>query len=146
MKVFTQEITCPSHEYIDFVDITDDVREAVAHSGVTSGSVVVYTPHTTTAVVINHNEPMLLQDFMRMLYRLVPVEEQYAHDLFELRRGAISDGRSNGHSHCKALLLGVSETIPLVEGVMMLGKMQSIFAVDLDGPRKRSVIVHVTGL
>jgi len=86
-----------------------------------------------------------MQDFMRMLYRVVPVDDQYSHDLFELRRDRASDGRSNGHSHCKALLLGTSEMIPISGGKMMLSSLQSIFAVDFDGARERNLTVQVSG-
>ena len=98
-------------------------------------------------VAINHNESMLLQDFMRMLYKLVPVEDQYSHDLFELKKnGHDSDGRSNGHSHSKSILIGSSETIPISKGKMLLGNKQSIFIVEFDGSRKRDALVQVMGL
>ena len=61
-----------------------------------------------------------------------------------MQRNAVS--KSNGHSHCKTLLLGVSETIPLDKGKMMITEKQSIFAVDFDGARKRDVVVQVIGL
>ena len=89
---------------------------------------------------------MLIQDFMRTLYRLVPVSDRYSHDLFELNRATTSDGRSNGHSHCKAMLLGVSQTIPVEKGHMALTEKQSVFFLELDGARKRDVIVQVMGL
>jgi secondary thiamine-phosphate synthase enzyme len=82
---------------------------------------------------------------MRILYKLVPVDDQYSHDLFELRRGAKSDGRSNGHSHCKALLLGSSETILVERGKLLLTALQTVFAVEFDGARKRDIIVQVMG-
>ena len=146
MKIITEQRKYTTHAQTDFVDITDDIREVVAQSGVTSGSVTVFAAHTTMGVAINHNEPMLLQDFARMLYRIAPVNEQYAHDLFELRQGAVSDGRSNGHSHAKALIVGTSETVPIVKGILALSALQSIFIVDFDGPRKRDVMVQVIGV
>ena len=97
-------------------------------------------------VAINHNESMLLQDFMRVLYKLVPVDDQYTHDLFELKRDSTSDGRSNGHSHCKAILLGNSETIPVEKGKVRLTDRQNIFAVEFDGSRKRDVLIQVIGI
>jgi len=57
-----------------------------------------------------------------------------------------SDGRSNGHSHCKAILLGNSETIPVEKGKLLLTERQNIFAVEFDGSRKRDVFVQVIGL
>jgi secondary thiamine-phosphate synthase enzyme len=97
-------------------------------------------------VMINQNEPMLLQDFMRVLYKLVPVDDQYSHDLFELRRSRTADGRSNGHSHCKSMILGIDVTIPVEKGKLVLTERQTIFAVEFDGARKRDMLIQVIGL
>lgn len=146
MKIYKQKFEVQSTTQIEFLDITAKVDEAIANSGVREGQVLVYSPHTTASIVINHNEPMLIQDFMRVLYRLVPVSDRYSHDLFELNRATTSDGRSNGHSHCKAMLLGVSQTIPIEKGHMILTERQSIFFLELDGARKRDFIAQVVGL
>lgn len=146
MKIYKERIDLESKTQIEFMDITDKVQEVIDHSGVREGQVTIYVPHTTMGVAINHNEAMLLQDFMRIFYKLVPVDDQYTHDLFELRRGSDADGRSNGHSHGKAFLLGSSETVPIERGKMMLSDIQSIFAVEFDGSRKRDVIVSIMGL
>lgn len=145
MKIHRERIVVQSRTQIEFIDITDQVQEVIDHAGVREGQVLVYIPHTTMGVAINHNEPMLLQDFMRILYKIVPVDDQYTHDIFELRRESRSDGRSNGHSHCKALLLGNSETIPIEKGKLMITELQNIFAMEFDGGRRREVIVQVTG-
>ena len=146
MKVYNQKIEIKSTSQIEFIDITDKVEEIIANSGVREGQVLVYSPHTSASIRINHNEPMLIQDFMRVLYRLIPVGDRYSHDLFEIGRAKTSDGRSNGHSHCKNLLLGVSETVPIEKGKMMLTEKQNIFLVELDGARTRDVVVQVIGL
>ena len=146
MKVYNQKIEIKSTSQIEFIDITDKVEEIIANSGVREGQVLVYSPHTSASIVINHNEPMLIQDFMRILYRLVPMGDRYSHDLFEIGRAKTSDGRSNGHSHCKNLLLGVSETVPIEKGKMMLTEKQNIFLVELDGARTRDVVIQVIGL
>lgn len=145
MKIIRERIEFETTTQIEFVDITDRIHEIVEKSGIREGQVTVFSPHTTLGVSINHNEPLLLQDFMRILYKLAPVDDQYSHDLFELRRGAKSDGRSNGHSHCKAIVLGTSETVLVERGKPMLTELQSIFAVEFDGSRKRDVIVQVMG-
>lgn len=145
MKVYKERVTIKSTTQIEFIDITGPVQEIISRSGIREGQVLVYVPHTTMGVAINHNEPMLLQDFMRILYKIVPVDDQYSHDLFELRRETRSDGRSNGHSHCKAILLGNSETIPVEKGVPLLTEKQNIFAVEFDGARERDVLVQVIG-
>ncbi len=146
MKIHREQIDLESKTQIQFMDITDQVQEIIDRSGIREGQVLVYVPHTTMGVAINHNESMLLQDFMRVLYKIVPVDDQYTHDLFELKRDSMSDGRSNGHSHCKAILLGNSETIPVEKGKMRLTERQNIFAVEFDGSRKRDVLIQVIGI
>ena len=145
MKIHKKSIEKESRSQIEFIDITRDVDEAVKESKVQSGQVLVFSGHTTAGIAINENESLLLQDFQRLLYRLVPIDERYSHDLFELKRTTRSDGRSNGHSHCKNLLVGVSEAVPVENGKMLLGSLQSIFLIEMDGARKRSVIVQVMG-
>ncbi len=145
MKIHKTQIKKESKSQIEFIDITIDVAEVVAASKIQNGQALVFSGHTTAGIAINENESLLLQDFQRLLYRLVPIDERYSHDLFELKRTARSDGRSNGHSHCKNLLVGASETIPIENGKLLLGKLQSIFLVELDGARKREVVVQVMG-
>ena len=141
-----QTIDLESKNQIEFFDVTEKVQEIVTSAGVREGSVVVFAPHMTMGVIINHNEPMLIQDFMRILYKLAPMDDRYSHDLFELRKSSKSDGRSNGHSHCKSFLTGVSQTIPIEKGKLLLTDKQSIFAVEFDGARKRDIIVQVMGI
>jgi len=146
MKVHKDTIKLESKSQIEFINITDKINEIIDNSGIREGQVTVFCSHTTMGVAINHDESMLLQDFMRILYKLVPVEDQYSHDLFELRNNGVgSDGRSNGHSHSKSILIGSSEVVPITKGKMMLGNNQSIFAVEFDGSRKRDVIIQVMG-
>ncbi len=145
MASFTKTISVSSTTQIEFINITQSVIAIVEESGIRNGIVTIFAPHTTMSIAINHDETMLRQDFMRMLYRLVPVDDQYSHDLFELRRDNNADGRSNGHSHCKALLLGTSESVPIVKGALMLSEIQSIFAVEFDGARTRDLSIQVLG-
>jgi secondary thiamine-phosphate synthase enzyme len=145
MKIKRKNLSFSTSTQIEFVDITEEIQNFIEESGIREGMVSVYSHHTTMSVVINHNEPLLLQDFTTMLYRLSPIEDQYNHDFFELKKEVKSDGRSNGHSHCKNILLGSSEMIPVERGHLMLGERQSIFAVELDGSRKRDIIIQIMG-
>ncbi|MBT3355787.1 YjbQ family protein [bacterium] len=140
-----EKIEFTTEKQVDFLDVTDRIEEFIESTGIKDGLVNVFSPHTTSSIIINHNEEMLKQDLMRVLYKLIPVDERYAHDMFELTNKTKSDGRSNGHSHCKVMLLGSSESIPLEDGAMLLGEKQSIFFVELDGARKRSFYVQVLG-
>lgn len=146
MKIKTKRIEFSTEKQVDFLDVTDQVEEFIEASGIKDGVVNVFSPHTTASVMINHNEEMLKQDLVRILYRLVPIDERYAHDMFELTNKTISDGRSNAHSHCKVMLLGSSESIPIEKGKMLLGKQQSIFFVELDGARTRDFYVQIMGM
>ena len=142
---YTEEIKLETKTQFEIIDITPAVSGAVEKSGIKSGLASVFSPHTTAAIRINHNEPLLKQDLMKMLYRLVPVDANYSHDLFEIRSQVKPDERSNGHAHVKAFLLGDSETVPVTDGKISLGERQSIFFVELDGGRQRRAIVKIIG-
>jgi secondary thiamine-phosphate synthase enzyme len=147
MKIHKQKIEVKSTTQVEFIDITSQVEDVISGSGIREGQVLVYSPHTTASIVVNHNEAMLVQDFMTILYRLAPVSDRYSHDLFEINKQTKSDGRSNGHSHCKAILVGsVSITLPVEKGKIMLTERQSIFLAEMDGARTRGVVVQVMGL
>lgn len=147
VKIHKQSLELESTTQIEFMDITSKVQDIVDKSGIREGQVSIFAPHTTMGITVNHNEPMLIQDFMRILYKVVPMDDRYSHDLFELRKGTgKSDARSNGHSHCKSILVGVSEVIPLDRGKIMINESQSIFAVEFDGARKRDIVVQVMGI
>ena len=130
----------------EFLDITQMVQELVADSGVAHGFVVVYSRHTTAAIKINEKEPLLLQDMEKFLERMSPRNGHYQHNDFTIRTVNMNEDECpNGHAHCQHLLLGTSETIPIVEGMMQFGRWQSIFMIELDRPRPREVVVQVLG-
>ena len=130
----------------EFLDITQKVQDLVADSGVRHGFVVVFSRHTTAAIKINENEPLLLQDMERFLERMSPRNGNYQHNDFTIRTVNMNEEECpNGHAHCQHLLLGTSETIPIVEGMMQFGQWQSIFMIELDRPRPREVVVQVLG-
>ena len=127
-----------------FLDITDDLTRVVAQSGIRSGVAHVYSNHSTAAIRINENEPLLLNDFRRMLERLIP-NGGYDHDDFDRRPGVPPDEPINGHAHCRQLLLSSSETIPVLEGRPGLGAWQRVFLIELCSSRLRQVTVQVIG-
>jgi secondary thiamine-phosphate synthase enzyme len=130
----------------EFLDITDKVADIVRRSGVTQGWVSVFSKHTTAAVVINENEPLLLKDMGGLLERLSSADAEYQHNDLSLRTGDMeADECANGHAHCQHLLIGSSENIPIAETAMELGRWQRIFFLELDRPRARQVVVQVFG-
>ena len=132
----------------EFIDITDRVNEAVEQSEVQNGLAVVYSKHTTAAVKIQENEPLLLQDMTRLLERLAPRDGHYGHNDFSVRTVHMQEDECpNGHSHCQHIALGTSESIPIVDGALTLGRYQSIFMVELDEQKhQREILVQVIGV
>lgn len=129
-----------------FTDVTDEVAAVVQRSGVSQGWVSVFSKHTTATVVLNENEPLLLQDMSAMLERLSAATGVYAHNDLNRRSGPMEpDECANGHAHCQHLLLGSSENIPVANGQMDLGRWQRIFLLELDRARDRQLVVQVFG-
>lgn len=131
-------------EPISIIDITADVRRQIERSTIYNGLVVVSSRHTTTAISINEYEKRLLDDLRAWLTRLAPPGASYLHNDIHLR-DCPPDEPANAHSHLMAMLLGSSETIPLINGELALGQWQSILLFDLDGPRRRTVNVQLWG-
>ena len=130
-----------------FLNITEEVRQVVQASGISWGQVTVFSNHTTAAIRLQEDEPLLIEDLKDLLRRIAPREHNYRHNDFEVRTVNMHPNESpNGHSHCQHLLLSTSETIPLVDGDLQLGTWQSIFLVELDGGRERRVTVNILGI
>lgn len=133
----------------EFVDITEDVRGTVERSGLRDGVAVVYSPHTTCAVLINELERGFIEDFQGFLEELVPVDRPYRHDDLSVRTQNLEDDPHevpNGWAHVRHCLLGgASQAIPVAGGRMLLGRWQRVFLVELDRPRDRRVLIQVVG-
>jgi secondary thiamine-phosphate synthase enzyme len=132
------------------LDLTDDVEDLVSRSDVRNGVAVVYSPHTTCAVIINERERGFMQDFCDMLDSVAPREGlYYRHDDLTIRTEGLEDDpheTPNGHSHCRAALIGsASQSVPIVDGRLSLGRYQRIFFCELDRARERKVFIQVMG-
>ena len=130
-----------------FYDMTDLVCTAVRRSGVQGGQAVVTTAHTTCALIVQENEPLLLADIADRLCRFASADEAYLHNRFDIRVVNL-DGpneRANGHSHCQHALLGASVALPIADGHVLLGQWQRVLLVDLDPPRTRQITIQITG-
>ncbi len=116
----------------EMVDVTSEVREQVRRSGVGDGICFLYTPHTTCAVTVNEGHDLAVQaDMLRHLRSLVPQEAEFLH------------AEGNSDSHIKAMLIGTSALVPVSAGELRLGRWQSIFLCEFDGPRERELWVSV---
>ena len=145
-KFYTDLFELRTAESQQFIDLTELVAERVRRSRIRDGFVNVQTRHTTTAVMINENEPGLLHDVSDLLTRLAPRDASYRHDDLENRPYAQPGEPRNGHSHLRSVVLAPSATLNVVGGQLQLGRWQRIFLVELDGPRKRAVSIGVLGM
>jgi secondary thiamine-phosphate synthase enzyme len=150
VKQFFANHDLVTEECGQFVDVTDDVGEAVTESCVANGVALVYSPHTTCAIVINERESGFMQDFREMLEGVAPSDGRYyRHDDMAIRTEGLEDDPHevpNGHSHCRAALMGsASQAIPIVEGRLALGRYQRVFFCELDRAKPRKVFIQVIG-
>ena len=146
MKFSLRSLMIRTDKGPQFIDITDGVATLAQESTIRNGFAIVFTRHTTAAIRINENEPLLLRDMEEFLRKVAPAHVHYNHNDLSRRTANMSDGEQpNGHSHCQQLLLGASEAIPIVDGQLFLGQYQRLFLVELDRGREREVVVQMVG-
>jgi len=127
-----------------FTDITPELKTFVeCRTG--EGVVTVYTKHTTTALKILENEILHHVDIRWFLDKTFPKDKpdnrRYAHDLISLRQECPADERINAFSHMRTLFFNTSESIPVVDGELIMGEWQSLFFIEFDPIRDREVIL-----
>ncbi|RLC69469.1 MAG: YjbQ family protein [Chloroflexi bacterium] len=136
--VISKSIELRTRGRCDIQDITSQVNQEVAQSGVKNGIVTVFVPGSTGGVTTIEFESGLISDLQQMFERVIPTNIAYKHDL--------RWGDGNGYAHVRASLLGPSLTVPLVDGRLTLGTWQQIVFVDFDNrPRSRRLIVQIVG-
>ena len=123
----TKKIILNSSKNFEIIDITSKINREI---DIESGIVNIFSRHSTSAIVVNENESGLLNDLEVMLAGLVSDKYSWQHDRID----------NNAKSHLKSFLLSSSETIPISDGKLDLGTWQSVFFVELDGPRKNRTI------
>ena len=128
----TSRLSVTTRKRVELADITAEVQREAADSGVSSGTCIVYVPHTTAGITINENaDPDVRRDIIAHLERMVP------------RQGGYHHMEGNSDAHIKASLLGFSVTVLIESGRLVLGTWQGIFFCEFDGPRSRQVYVKI---
>jgi len=146
MKIVTETIEFNTEKELDFIDFTDKVEDFIKKSQIKNGLVNIQTMHTTCPLLLNENEPLLLDDMKDHLKKLSPKDLGYNHNDFTRRTvNMCKDECENGHSHCLALHFPSSLTLNLIEGKLQLGQWQRVFLVELDRPRHRNVQMQIMG-
>src|SRR5262245_51193772 len=121
---------------VEMVDITDRIQKLIRTKNVRDGYVIVFSPHTTTALTINeHADPDVKYDIVKKLEALVPqMESFYQHD------------EGNSDAHVKTALVGNSVTVLIDGGKLVLGRWQGVFFCEFDGPRERRMNVKLVSV
>jgi secondary thiamine-phosphate synthase enzyme len=132
VRIATTQVT-------QFIDITDRVESFLTAVPLSVGLINIQSLHTTAAIVVNENEPLLLADFRALLERTVCQGMGYRHDDMSRRANVAADEPANGCAHCRALGLPSAASLNVVDGRLVLGRWQRVFLVELDGPRTRDI-------
>lgn len=127
MTVKNHSIKINTNKNFEIIDITSKINEQI---DVEKGIVSIFSKHSTSAIVVNENEPGLLMDLEFTLNNLITDRFSYNHDRID----------NNAKSHLKSFLLSSSECLPIKNGHLDLGTWQSVFFVELDGPRNNRTI------
>ncbi len=138
MKALTEHLTMNVSSRRGFVNITGEVREVVARSGVSEGLCLVNAMHITASVFINDNESGLHHDYERWLEGLAPhaPTEQYRHN---------DTGEDNADAHLKRQVMGREVVVAVTDGRLDFGPWEQIFYGEFDGRRPKRVLVKVIG-
>ncbi|GAB6183266.1 secondary thiamine-phosphate synthase enzyme YjbQ [Thermodesulfovibrio hydrogeniphilus] len=125
-------ITVKTSSREEFIDITDEVENAIKESGIKSGVCYLYVPHTTAGITINEGaDPSVKKDIINALKKIAPYGAGYSHM------------EGNADSHIKTTLVGSSVNVLIENGKPLLGTWQSIFFCEFDGPRTRKVYLKI---
>ncbi len=137
MKVFTQELFFNTKNHQEFINITDQVQQALARSGIKEGLCLVNAMHITASVFINDDESGLHKDFSAWLEKLAPFgKDQYQHNL---------TGEDNADAHLKRTIMGREVVVAVTGGKFHFGPWEQIFYGEFDGQRRKRVLIKIIG-
>lgn len=135
LRTYTSTINIASKNRVEIINITHKVNEILQGSEIKNGLVLIFTRHTTSALIINEDEQRLKRDILDLLEKIVPANGNYRHNEID----------NNADAHLRSSLMQPFLVTPVINGSLQLGTWQSLFFLELDGPRNREVIVTVMG-
>ena len=136
MKTATEYLWFETRHHREYINITDEVAEAVRKSGVREGMVLVSAMHITAGVYVNDAESGLIADIDEWLEQIAPFRADYRHH---------RTGETNGDSHLKSLIIHHEVIVPVTDGDLDLGPWQQIYYAEFDGQRRKRLVIKVMG-
>jgi secondary thiamine-phosphate synthase enzyme len=136
MKTFTEYLWFSTKKQREYINITSQVEEILAKSGIKEGMILVSAMHITAGVYVNDAESGLIQDIDEWLETLAPFSPHYRHH---------RTGETNGDAHLKSMLVHHEVIVPVTNGLIDFGPWQQIYYAEFDGQRKKRLIVKVMG-
>lgn len=136
MKASFKEVELSTRSRVELVDITRQVEEHVREGNVKNGLCLVYSLHSTAAIVTNEHETGLMLDIVKKVQEDYPRGRGWRHDEVD----------SNAEAHLASSFIGASRIFPVRDGRLVRGTWQNIFLLELDGPRSaRRIVIEVLG-
>jgi secondary thiamine-phosphate synthase enzyme len=145
--IFYEEFETKTGGRLDALDVTEEVTDLVRSSGISNGSVLVFSPHTTCCVLVANGDRRMVGALERAMQVLEPHDGYYEHDDFSIRtENLVDDEPQNAPAHLVHVFAGKSsEVIPISEGQAMLGSEQRVYFVELCSSRLRRYCIQVIG-
>lgn len=135
MRSCFDQISISTAGKIELKNITNDIRLVLKKSKISDGILLVYSPHTTTAIIVNENESGLVRDIESAVKSLIPWEKNYIHNSID----------NNAAAHIIGAFVGNSVSLIVENSKLELGTWQSVFFLEIDGPRSRQVKIKIIG-
>lgn len=136
MKAYTKYLYFNTSKRMEFINITQEVNQAITESGVKEGFCHVNAMHITSGVYINDAEQGLIQDIQKWLEKIAPFKKDYKHHM---------TGEDNADAHLKRMIVGHEVTIPVTNGAADFGPWEEVYYAEFDGQRKKRVIIKIIG-
>lgn len=135
MRVLHYKLDLETTKNQEVIDVTGKIEGWLREVKAKNGILIVYSPHTTTGIIINENEPGLKSDVLSFLSELTKPGASWKHNLVD----------ANAHAHLANVIVGGERVIPVVNGRLALGTWQRVMFIEMDGPRFRSLFVTYIG-
>jgi secondary thiamine-phosphate synthase enzyme len=136
VKSHTEYLWFNTKKKREFINITSELENALAKSGIQEGLALVSAMHITAGVYINDAEDGLIADIEEWLEALAPFRADYRHH---------GTGEDNGDAHLKNLLIGHQVIVPVTKSKLDFGPWQQVYYAEFDGQRRKRVLIKIIG-